>query len=56
MLNVLSADEINRATPKTQSSLLEIMEEYQSTIDGETIKVEAPFIGIATQNPVEKLN
>ena len=53
MSNVLLADEINRATPKTQSSLLEIMEEYQSTIDGETIKVEAPFIVIATQNPVE---
>lgn len=51
--NVLLADEINRATPKTQSSLLEVMEEYQSTIDGETIKVEAPFIVLATQNPVE---
>ncbi|GIO28685.1 AAA family ATPase [Ornithinibacillus bavariensis] len=51
--NVLLADEINRATPKTQSSLLEVMEEYQSTIDGETIKVEAPFVVIATQNPVE---
>ncbi|MFD2045113.1 AAA family ATPase [Ornithinibacillus salinisoli] len=51
--NVLLADEINRATPKTQSSLLEVMEEYQSTIDGETIKVEPPFIVLATQNPVE---
>ena len=51
--NVLLADEINRATPKTQSSLLEVMEEFQSTIDGETIKVEAPFIVLATQNPVE---
>ncbi|MBC5638261.1 MoxR family ATPase [Ornithinibacillus sp. BX22] len=51
--NVLLADEINRATPKTQSSLLEVMEEYQSTIDGETIKIEPPFIVIATQNPVE---
>ncbi|MEN2465592.1 MoxR family ATPase [Ornithinibacillus sp. JPR2-1] len=51
--NVLLADEINRATPKTQSSLLEVMEEYQSTIDGETIKIESPFIVIATQNPVE---
>ncbi|MUK89968.1 AAA domain-containing protein [Ornithinibacillus sp. L9] len=51
--NVLLADEINRATPKTQSSLLEVMEEYQSTIDGETIKVESPFIVLATQNPVE---
>ena len=51
--NVLLADEINRATPKTQSSLLEVMEEYQATIDGETIKVPSPFIVIATQNPVE---
>lgn len=53
MTNVLLADEINRATPKTQSSLLEVMEEYQTTIDGETIQVEAPFIVIATQNPIE---
>ncbi|WP_042222609.1 AAA family ATPase [Oceanobacillus manasiensis] len=51
--NVLLADEINRATPKTQSSLLEAMEEYQSTVDGETIKIASPFIVIATQNPVE---
>src|SRR5690625_663559 len=51
--DVLLADEINRATPKTQSSLLEVMEEYQTTIDGETIVVEKPFIVIATQNPVE---
>lgn len=51
--NVLLADEINRATPKTQSSLLEVMEEYQTTIDGETIRVERPFLVIATQNPVE---
>lgn len=51
--NVLLADEINRATPKTQSSLLEVMEEYQTTIDGETIQVERPFLVIATQNPVE---
>ncbi|MFA1819122.1 AAA family ATPase [Virgibacillus oceani] len=51
--DVLLADEINRATPKTQSSLLEVMEEYQATIDGETITVERPFIVIATQNPVE---
>ncbi|WP_099159968.1 AAA family ATPase [Virgibacillus ndiopensis] len=51
--NILLADEINRATPKTQSSLLEVMEEYQTTIDGETVKVEAPFLVIATQNPVE---
>jgi MoxR-like ATPase len=51
--NVLLADEINRATPKTQSSLLEVMEEYQTTIDGETITVNRPFTVIATQNPVE---
>lgn len=51
--NVLLADEINRATPKTQSSLLEVMEEYQTTIDGETIEVPPPFAVIATQNPVE---
>src|SRR5690625_3787088 len=51
--NILLADEINRATPKTQSSLLEVMEEYQATIDGETVNVAAPFLVIATQNPVE---
>lgn len=51
--NILLADEINRATPKTQSSLLEVMEEYQTTIDGETVHVEPPFIVIATQNPIE---
>ncbi|GAB3803105.1 AAA family ATPase [Virgibacillus kimchii] len=51
--DVLLADEINRATPKTQSSLLEVMEEYQATIDGETITVDRPFTVIATQNPVE---
>lgn len=51
--NVFLADEINRATPKTQSSLLEVMEEYQATIDGETVELESPFIVIATQNPVE---
>lgn len=51
--NVLLADEINRATPKTQSSLLEAMEEQQATIDGETIVIHRPFIVIATQNPVE---
>lgn len=53
MTNILLADEINRATPRTQSSLLEVMEELQVTIDGETIKVEPPFMVIATQNPVE---
>lgn len=51
--NLLLADEINRATPRTQSALLECMEERQVTIDGETRKLDAPFIVIATQNPVE---
>lgn len=51
--NVLLADEINRATPRTQSSLLECMEERQITIDGETHRLEAPFLVIATQNPVD---
>ncbi|NLC44184.1 MAG: MoxR family ATPase [Clostridiales bacterium] len=51
--NILLADEINRATPRTQSSLLECMEEYQVTIDGETRPLDKPFMVIATQNPVE---
>lgn len=51
--NILLADEINRATPRTQSSLLECMEEHQVTIDGETHKLSEPFIVLATQNPVE---
>ncbi|MFD2208386.1 AAA family ATPase [Virgibacillus halophilus] len=51
--NILLADEINRATPKTQSSLLEVMEESQVTIDGETIMIDQPFMVLATQNPVE---
>lgn len=51
--NILLADEINRATPRTQSALLECMEEKQVTIDGEELKMPAPFIVIATQNPVE---
>ena len=51
--NILLADEINRATPRTQSSLLEAMEERQVTIDGETRLLNAPFMVIATQNPVE---
>lgn len=51
--NVLLADEINRATPRTQSALLEVMEEHQITIDGETRPVPQPFFVIATQNPVE---
>ena len=53
MTNILLADEINRATPRTQSSLLESMEEKQVTIDGETVKLPEPFMVIATQNPVE---
>src|SRR5690606_26940720 len=53
MTNILLADEINRATPRTQSSLLEVMEEKQVTIDGETIKMTEPFMVIATQNPVD---
>ena len=51
--NILLADEINRATPRTQSSLLECMEEHQVTIDGETRQLEEPFFVIATQNPIE---
>ncbi len=51
--NVLLADEINRATPRTQSSLLECMEERQVTIDGETRLLAEPFVVMATQNPVE---
>ena len=51
--NILLADEINRATPRTQSSLLECMEEKQITIDGETHLLERPFLVIATQNPIE---
>lgn len=51
--NILLADEINRATPRTQSSLLECMGEHQITIDGVTRKLEEPFFVIATQNPVE---
>jgi len=53
--NILLADEINRATPRTQSSLLECMGERQITVDGETMKLEAPFFVIATQNPIETL-
>src|SRR5690625_3572210 len=51
--NIVLADEINRATPRTQSSLLECMEERQATIDGETHALEEPFMVIATQNPLE---
>ena len=51
--NILLADEINRATPRTQSSLLECMEEKQVTVDGETRQLDKPFLVIATQNPIE---
>lgn len=51
--NILLADEINRATPRTQAGLLECMEEKQATIDGETYKMAGEFFVIATQNPVE---
>lgn len=51
--NILLADEINRATPRTQSSLLECMEEKQVTVDGETRILDKPFLVIATQNPIE---
>jgi MoxR-like ATPase len=50
---VVLADEINRATPKTQSALLEAMEEHQITVDGVTHKLPSPFIVLATQNPIE---
>lgn len=53
--NILLADEVNRATPRTQSSLLECMAEGQVTIDGVTRKLGSPFFVIATQNPVETL-
>ena len=51
--NILLADEINRATPRTQSALLECMEERQVTVDGTTYPLESPFFVIATQNPIE---
>ncbi len=51
--NILLADEINRAMPKTQSGLLECMEEHQVTVDGVTYPLDEPFMVIATQNPVE---
>jgi MoxR-like ATPase len=52
--NVVLADEINRASPKTQAALLEVMEEGRVTVDGATHAVEAPFMVIATQNPIEQ--
>lgn len=51
--NIILADEINRATPRTQSSLLEAMEERQITVDGDTYRLAEPFMVMATQNPVE---
>jgi MoxR-like ATPase len=51
--NIILADEINRASPKTQSALLEAMQEYQVTLEGETMRLPEPFIVIATQNPIE---
>jgi MoxR-like ATPase len=51
--NVLLADEINRASPKTQSALLEAMQEYHVTLEGDTFSLADPFIVIATQNPIE---
>jgi len=51
--NILLADEINRASPKTQSSLLECMDEHQVTVDGVTYQLPEPFFIIATQNPIE---
>lgn len=50
---LLLADEINRASPKTQSALLEAMQEYQVTLEGQTLPLEMPFIVVATQNPIE---
>ena len=53
--NILLADEINRATPKTQSGLLECMEEHTATVDGKTYPLSDPFMVIATQNPLESM-
>ncbi len=50
---ILLADEINRASPKTQSALLEAMQEYQVTLEGQTLPLDNPFIVVATQNPIE---
>ncbi|MBP2324004.1 MoxR-like ATPase [Kibdelosporangium banguiense] len=51
--NIVVGDEINRASPKTQSALLECMEEHQVTVDGNTYRLDSPFMVIATQNPIE---
>ncbi|MBI5956114.1 MAG: AAA family ATPase, partial [Chloroflexi bacterium] len=53
MSQVVLADEINRATPRTQSALLEAMQEHQVTVDGETMPLPRPFLVLATQNPIE---
>jgi MoxR-like ATPase len=53
LANIVLADEINRATPRTQSALLEAMEEHQVTVDGATMPLPSPFIVLATQNPIE---
>lgn len=53
--NILLADEINRATPKTQAGLLECMEEHTATVDGRTYPLAEPFMVIATQNPLESM-
>ncbi len=55
MTNLLLVDEINRASPKTQSALLEVMEENKVTIDGNVFEVPKPFMVIATQNPIENV-
>jgi MoxR-like ATPase len=52
--NLLLADEINRAPAKTQAALLEVMQEYQVTLDGRTLKIKKPFMVLATQNPIEQ--
>ena len=52
--NLVLADEINRATPKTQSAMLEVMQEHKVTVGGETYKIEEPFFVLATQNPIEQ--
>ncbi len=52
--NLLLADEINRAPAKTQAALLEVMQEYQVTLDGRTLEVKKPFMVLATQNPIEQ--
>ncbi len=53
LANIVLADEINRATPRTQSALLEAMEERQVTVEGQTLRLPQPFLVIATQNPIE---